>query len=64
MPADVDLGAIPARQRVGLQNPLRRALRHYPALVQQQDAVGPQRGEVKIVQHDADVQLLLAGQLF
>ena len=64
MPADVNLCAVPARQRIGLQNGFRLSLGHDPAAVQEQDAIRPQRCQVEVVQHRAHVQMSPAGQGF
>lgn len=57
-----EIGLIPAGENVGLQHFLRCAARHQAALMQQQDPIGVQRGQIEIVQHAADAQRLLARQ--
>lgn len=64
MPADVNLCAVPARQRIGLQHGFRLSLGHDPAAVQEHDAIRPQRCQVEVVQHRAHVQMSPAGQGF
>lgn len=57
-----EIGLIPAGEDLRLQHLLRRAARHQTPLMQQQDPIGVQRGQIKIVQHAADAQRLLARQ--
>lgn len=55
MLAEAHVRAVPAANDFLLDNLMRRALRHHLSLVQQQNLVGPQGGEVEIVQHHADM---------
>lgn len=64
MAADEDLRAVPAGQRIGLQNGFRFSLGDDAAAMQQQDAVRPQRRQIQVVQHRANVQMSPAGQGF
>ncbi len=59
-----DLRAVPAADNRLLDHLLRRALGYQLPLMQQQNPVGPQRREVQVVQHYADVQPAAAGQAF
>lgn len=61
---EADIRPVPAMDNRLLDHLLRRALGDQMSLVEQQDAVGPQGGEVKVMQHHADVQLPAGGEPF
>jgi hypothetical protein len=56
--------SVPAADNRLANDLLRRSLGHQLSLMEKQNAVCPQRGEIEVVQHDADVQLAAAGQPF
>ena len=61
---EADIRPVPAMDNRLLDHLLRRALGDQMSLVKQQNAVGPQGGEVKVMQHHADVQLPAGGEPF
>ena len=64
VPANVNLRAVPLCQRIGLQNGFRFPLGDDFSAVQQQDAIRPQRRQIKVMQHHAHVQMSPTGQGF
>ena len=61
---EADIRPVPAMDNRLLDHLLRRALGDPISLVEQQNAVGPQGGEVKVMQHHADMQLPAGGEPF
>ena len=61
---EADIRPVPAMDNRLLDHLLRRALGDQMALVKHQNAVGPQGGEVKVMQHHADMQLPAGGEPF
>ncbi len=61
---EADIRPVPAMDNRLLDHLLRRALGDQMSLVKQQNAVGPQGGEVKVMQHHADMQLPAGGEPF